>query len=119
MHLERHNLPARKSEIWMLARRPREPVPVLHTTQPNAEDRRGILQHVRMRVFKELRDGNRRGRNDIHVAIGSVEGDRIGGLRQAAPWNIGFAEKIQSTAGVHKPTGRATVTGWAMDRRQS
>jgi hypothetical protein len=73
MHLKRHNLPAGKSEVWMLAQRPRESVPVLHATQTNAEDGRGILKHIGMRIFEELRDGDRRGRSDIHVALGSVE----------------------------------------------
>jgi hypothetical protein len=41
---------------------------------------RGLLQHVRMRVFEELRDGNRRGRSNFHTAIGRVKRDRIGGF---------------------------------------
>jgi hypothetical protein len=77
---KRHNLPAGKSEIRMLARRPREPVPVLHATQPDAEDRRGILEHIGMRTFEELRDGNRRSRGHFNTAIGRVKGDRIGGF---------------------------------------
>jgi hypothetical protein len=54
---------------------------MLHTTQTNAEDRRGILKHIGMRTFEELGDGNRRGRSNFHTAIGGVKGDRISGFK--------------------------------------
>ena len=117
MNLEGYHLPARKRKIRMLARRPREPVPMLHAAQADAEGRRGILKHVGMRAFEELGDGNRRGRGNLHTTIGCVKGDRIGGFWLRVPWNFRFAEKVQTTASVHKPPDRTTNASRALNRR--